>query len=175
MTNYLRAVDELIEHYGNKPTFVVGHSRGATIATLSGVINKLIFAFAAIMSSFSKGGFQELADKEWKTKGFAISRRDLPPGGGNKVKEFKLPYSFYEDQTNYDLTEEITSSTKPKLFILGKKDDLIPPETIRGTFKLFAEPKVLNELDSNHDYRLKPHLINQVNEIVGAFLDTYLV
>jgi pimeloyl-ACP methyl ester carboxylesterase len=171
MTNYLKAVDEITEYYGSKSTFIIGHSRGATIATIAGVRNPHIFAFAAVMSSFSKGGFQEEVDKEWKIKGFTTTRRDLPPGGGEKVKEFQIPYSFFEDQQKYDLTEDVTSSTKPKLFILGKSDDLIPPKTIKETFSLFAEPKELHELDSGHDYRLHPQLINQVNNFIGNFVD----
>lgn len=173
MTNYLKAVDELIEYFGNKPTFIMGHSRGATIATIAGAKNRHILAFAAVMSSFSKGGFQEEVDKEWQTKGYAISKRDIPPGGGPRVKEFKLPYSFFEDQKKYDLTEDITSSTKPKLFILGKRDTLIPPESINETFSLFAEPKELFELDFGHDYRFSEEMINIVNQTIGAFLDKY--
>jgi len=173
MTNYLKAVDELIEYYGNKPTFIMGHSRGATIAIIAGTRNEHVFAFAAVMSSFAKCGFLENTDKDWETKGFAISKRDLPPGGGAKEKEFKLPYSFFEDQTKYNLTEDITASTKPKLFILGKHDDLIPQETIKETFNSFLEPKELHELDSDHDYRHHPHLINQVNDLVGRFLKRY--
>jgi pimeloyl-ACP methyl ester carboxylesterase len=173
MTNYLKAVDEIIEYYGNRSTFVMGHSRGATIATIAGARSRHVFAFAAVMSSFSKGGFQEKPDKNWKIKGFAISKRDLPPGGGEKVKEFRLPYSFFEDQTKYDLTEDITSSTKPKLFILGKHDDLIPPKTIKETFSQFAEPKELYEINSDHDYRHHLHLINEVNKTIGEFLEKY--
>lgn len=173
VTNYLKAVDEVVEYYGKKPTFIMGHSRGATIATIAGVRNKYIFAFAAVMSSFSKGGFQESADNQWKAKGFAISRRDLPPGGGAKEKEFKLPYSFYEDQTKYDLTNDITDSSKPKLFILGKRDDLIPPEIIKETFNLFADPKELYDLNSDHNYRHDQALIKEVNEKIGEFLKEF--
>lgn len=31
-TNYIRAVNELIEYFGNKPTLLFGHSRGAAVA-----------------------------------------------------------------------------------------------------------------------------------------------
>lgn len=31
-TNYLKAVDELIEYFGGKPTLLAGHSRGGTIS-----------------------------------------------------------------------------------------------------------------------------------------------
>src|SRR5882672_1902530 len=33
-TNYIRAVNEVIEYFGNKPTMVVGHSRGGAVAQL---------------------------------------------------------------------------------------------------------------------------------------------
>jgi len=171
MTNYIKAANELISHFGNKPTFIMGHSRGATITTIVGTRNEHVFAFTPVMSSFAKGVFLEREDKDWKAQGYWSSKRDLPPGGGEKVKEFKLPYSFFEDQANYDLTEEIISSTRPKLFILGKHDDLATPDVVRDSFSLFANPKELYELDSGHDYRLDPKLIDEVNEVVGSFLD----
>lgn len=36
MTNYIKAVNELIENFGNKPTFVMGHSFGGSIALYVG-------------------------------------------------------------------------------------------------------------------------------------------
>lgn len=170
MTNYLKAVDELIEFYGNKPTFVMGHSRGGTIAMIAGAKNPHIFAFAGIMAALSQGNFWEPPKEGWKEQGFAVSKRDLPPGGGPQVKEFELPYSFYKDQLKYSLTEEITSSVKPKLFILGKEDDVILPDEIKAMFGKFAAPKELYELDSDHDYRLNSKTIEEVNKAVGNFL-----
>lgn len=35
-TNYLKAVDELINYFGSKMTVLAGHSRGGTIAMLAG-------------------------------------------------------------------------------------------------------------------------------------------
>jgi hypothetical protein len=170
MTNYLKAVDEIIVFFGNKPTFVMGHSRGGTVAQIAGAKNPNIYAFAAIMSGLSKGWYLEEDTKGWKEDGFRVSKRDLPPDGGLPEKEFRLPYSHYEDQTQYDLTEEIIHCKKPKLFILGKKDSLILPEDVRSTFNLVSEPKQLYELDSDHDYRHHPKLIEEVNEVIGKFL-----
>src|SRR5690606_21567041 len=62
MTNYIKAVNELISYFNNRPTFVMGHSRGATIATIVGAQNKNVFAFASVMSSFAKGCFQRPED-----------------------------------------------------------------------------------------------------------------
>src|SRR6188472_3031779 len=38
-TNYIKAIDELIEYYGNKPTLLLGHSRGGAAATLASIDN----------------------------------------------------------------------------------------------------------------------------------------
>src|SRR3989338_10282910 len=34
-TNYIKAINELIEYFGNKPTLLVGHSRGASVSMLA--------------------------------------------------------------------------------------------------------------------------------------------
>lgn len=151
----------------------MGHSRGASMAMMAGVKNTHITAFAAIMPSLSKDGFLAKEDAEWKQKGYKISMRDLPPGGGPEIKRFDLPYSFFEDELKYHLTEEMTQSTKPKLFILGKKDTLVLPSIVMQTYTSFAEPKELYELDSDHDYRLHENLIQELNIVIGDFLKRY--
>lgn len=172
-TDYLKAVDEIINFYGNRQTFVMGHSRGATIAMLSGTNNPNVIAYASVMSTFAKGGFREKKDENWKEKGYAISKRDLPPGGGPKEKQFKLPYSFFEDQIQYDITEDLIKSRKPKLFIYGRKDVLATPDIVKKTFNSLSEPKELLELDSGHDYRLILKKIDGVNKAVGLFLEKF--
>src|SRR3989344_6890230 len=129
MTNYLKAINELIKYYGNKPTFIMGHSRGASMAILSGLRNPCIGSFASIFSSLMVEGYKDKSDTAlWKKQGYLLEKRDLPPGGGPKVKEFKLPYSFFEDQLKYNMTESLQHSRKPKLFFLGKHDVLATPE-----------------------------------------------
>lgn len=169
MTNYLQAINELIEYFGNKKTFLLGHSRGATMAILASV-NPCVAAFASIMSSFSQKGFAHKIHTKWKEMGYQISMRDLPPGGGAKVKEFKLPYSFVEDQSTYKLTNEILQTPKPKLFFLALHDDLIEPQIIRDTYTLFSDPKELHELDCNHKYRTNPKIIEEINITIEQFL-----
>ena len=53
MTNYLKAINELIQYYGNKPTFIMGHSRGGSMAMLAGIKNSYVTHFASLMSSYS--------------------------------------------------------------------------------------------------------------------------
>lgn len=173
MTNYLRAINELIEYFGNKPTFVMGHSRGATMSMLASVRNPHVTAFATIMPAYPKNGYKTVNADEWKRRGYELEKRDLPPGGGPEVKEFKLPYSFFEDSLKYDMTADLQKSNKPKLFVLGKNDGIAPPERTRELFETVGQPKRLYELDSDHDYRLRPNHIKKVNELVGDFLDEY--
>lgn len=176
MTNYLKAINELIKLYGNKPAFIMGHSRGASMSILAGLRNSFIESFASIFSSWTVNEYKDKSDTTlWKKQGFLSSKRDLPPGGGPKVKEFKLPYSFYEDQLEYNIAEELKISTKPKLFMYGKHDVLAKPEIVKELYGIASQPKELYELDSDHDYRHSQKSIEEVNEIVGAFLKKYHV
>lgn len=173
VTNYIISVHEIIEYYGNRPTLLIGHSLGSAVATLAHAANPNVFAFVSLMTPIGKDGFSNKADPEWESTGFKISKRALPPGDGPKIKEFKLPYTFYLDKNNFKLTAEILHSTKPKLFVLGKEDALIPSDRIRQTFKLFAEPKELYELDWGHSYRRNLKKIKEVNEVIKRFLIKY--
>lgn len=172
-TNYLKSVNELIEYFGNRPTFLVGHSRGASIALIAGIKNPSVTAFAAIMPSFTESGFDHTKDDEWKRLGFKISRRDLPPGGGKAIREFKLPYSFFEDQLKYEWSNEFISSKKPRLIIVGKHDVTVPTKEVMEIFKKLSEPKQLYELDSDHNYRHHPELIEEVNKVMSNFLQKF--
>src|SRR3989344_5465240 len=114
MTNYAKTVNELIEYFGNKPTFVMGHSFGGGITLLVGVNNPNVISFASIMS---RGSYmpehhgEDYPDQEWKARGYRISTRDLPKNL-NQKKEFKLPYSFLEDRINYDISEGLSPFAK---------------------------------------------------------------
>lgn len=171
MTNYIKAVNELIEYFGNKPTFVMGHSRGGTVAILAGTSNSNVVAFAAICSGFVSG--KDENSDEWKKDGFRIFNYDLPPGGGLKVKEFKLPYNFQEDARQYEIISGLKISTKPKLFILGLEDEVTDPDIIREIYKASSGPKELDEINYRHDYRLSGEMIVEVNKIIKDFLEKY--
>ncbi len=169
-SSYLQAINELIDYFGNIPTFTMGHSRGATMSIASAVTNSAIKAFAAIMPSHIKGDYLGRTNKEWQIKGYRLLKRDLPPGGGKEIKRAKLPYSFFEDQTTYDYTEPLRLCTKPKLFIYGTHDTGATPKRVKNIYNIAAEPKTLKGIDSDHDYRLKPYKIEEVNKSVESFL-----
>jgi pimeloyl-ACP methyl ester carboxylesterase len=171
MTNYIQATNELIAHFGNRPTLVVGHSRGSSIATYVGCHNPHVTALVSIMCSLTPGAYTSGVNEEWRKQGFIEELRDLPPGGGPKTKRYELPYSFFEDQRQYDLADGLRACTKPKLFILGLHDVLATPDKVRALYELAAEPKQLYELNSDHDYRHHPALIDEVNQAIARFLD----
>lgn len=166
MTNYLRAIDEIIKNFGNRPTILMGHSRGGTMAMLAGVKNKFVTHIIAVMS---RPGPSTLTDKTRKI-GFEISYRDTPSGG--KVK-FELPVSYFENALKYDVMKGLTKCKKPKLFFYGNKDKIISPNSVKEAYDKSEEPKELIELNSDHDYRFHPEIIKKVNVAVKKFLNFY--
>jgi hypothetical protein len=169
-TNIQLAIAEIVERLGNRPTLLAGHSRGGSHALLSGVVNPNVTHMVAIMSHAgpTTTGLLQVGQ-------VAHSTRDMPPGGVRTVdrKEFDLPYHYFEDQQQYDATESLKTCPKPKLFFYGLHDDLVTPETVKEVYNLSADPKVLHALDTEHDYRLDPSAIEEVNHTIGTFLHDY--
>ncbi len=171
-TNYLKVVDELIEHFGNKPTLLAGHSRGGSIAMLAGPKNPHVTHFISIMSLY---GAPSAPIKEDVVDGNLIELRDLPPGNSQtqEKKKYELPLSYFEDGEQYDALPGLKDCKKPKLFFYGKQDKENNPEDIKEAYRVAADPKMIHGLDSEHDYRLHPKVIEEVNEVIGQFLDKY--
>lgn len=172
MTNYLKAINQLIVYFGNRSTFVMGHSRGGSMAMLAGLKNERVRAFAAVMSwhSFGSEDMGKEIDKEWKRVGYKLEKRELPEDPAT-IKEIKLPWEFYEDQLHYQMTDELRECDKPKLFVAGKRDVTVKSEEVEYVYELSAEPKKLVMVDAGHDYRKDDRLIHEVNAIVEEFLD----
>lgn len=173
MTNYKKAIDELIEHF-NKPTLLMGHSRGGSMAVLAGTRNPSVEGIIAVMSACSYtpekyGGYPDL---EWKKRGYKLHKRDVP-GKEGEYREFRLPYSFVEDQKQYDMYGDLAKWNKPKLFVYGEKDELVEADLVKEVYEVATEPKEIASIDAGHDYRFLDEKISDVNEIVGKFLDKY--
>lgn len=171
-SNYLKAIHELISHFGDIPTFVMGHSRGATMSIASAATNPSVQAFVSVMPSHIRGDYLGGSDEEWRQQGYRLLKRDLPPGGGEKVVQVELPYSFFEDQITYDYSEQLTNCAKPKLFIYGTHDTGATPKRVKAIYETAGEPKSLKEVNCDHNYRLDPKIITQINEMVGDFLNS---
>src|SRR3990167_2532913 len=89
-TNYIRAINELIEYFGNKPTLLLGHSRGGSAAMLASMSNPAIIGIVVIMANY---GPPTPPNDEAKQNGFLVSYMDLPPGTSktSERQKFTLP------------------------------------------------------------------------------------
>lgn len=169
-TNYIKAVNELIEYFGNKLTILMGHSRGGTVAMLAGPSNPKVTHMISVNSSY--GG---PIDTDKPVPGQThVSYRDLPPGRTRtkEQKRFDLPYNYFEDSGKYNALDGLSTSKKPKLFFYGAKDELSTPDIVKHMYDVSAQPKIIHELNTEHDYRLHPEVIDEVNKVVGEFLDS---
>ena len=170
-TNYLSAISELIAHYGNRPTFVLGHSMGGTMAMHTAVTNPAVVALAALMSdpSFVPDASDTERLAKWEASGSKRSYRDLP-GNRQATRQFKLPYAFSEDARQYSAVNGLQTLVTPKLFVAGKQDTLITPEVVKLCYELSAEPKSFATLDTGHDYRRDEAAIRAANVLLDNFL-----
>jgi pimeloyl-ACP methyl ester carboxylesterase len=167
MSNYLVAINELIEHFGNKSTLLLGHSRGGSMAMLGATKNKNVIGFISIMSraTFRSGKI----DEEWRLAGKKTFKRDMP-SDSSKSRKYVLPFSFVEDSEQYDMREGVKGLSIPKLFVAGKDDDTVPPSLVEEGYKAAGEPKEFVLLDSDHDYRHHPKIISEINDIISNFI-----
>lgn len=166
MTNYQKAVDELIEYFGNKPTVLMGHSRGGSMAMLAGPNNPNVTHIIAVMSHAGPSTFEE----EDITDGIKISYRDMPPNDQENKKRFDLPVNYFIDAKKHDTLAGLKNCEKPKLFFFGTKDVLVSPEGIKETYNEVPEPKMIHELNTEHDYRLHKDMVDEVNKVTWEFL-----
>ncbi len=167
-TNYLKAIDELIAYFGNKPTLLLGHSRGGTAAMLASV-NSAVTAIVLVLSNYS---MPSSPDENALKVGFQISHRDLPPGDHEtkEQKEFRLPLAYWEDAEQYDPLAVLRRCTKPKLIISATRDEFTSAQKVQEIYDSVPEPKMIKIIDSAHDYRLYSDAIEAVNEALGVFI-----
>lgn len=171
-TNYIKAVNELIEFYGNKPALLVGHSRGGAVANIVGTNNSNVIGIVTIMASL---GVPSLPDKQDIKGGVNVDFRDLPPGDKKTIqqKRFEVPLAYFKDGQNYNDAEVLKGCMKPKLMFYGTEDEFNSTEEVREVFDAIPEPKELHELKCNHDYRYYPEIVKEVNRGMGLFIDRF--
>lgn len=176
-TNYIKAINELIEYFGSKPTFLLGHSRGAAAAILASMSNPNIVGIVPIMANY---GAPTVPSEGAMQKGFKISYssyRDLPPGDSKtkEQREFALPIAYWEDGRRYNIVQSLRECTKPKLLIYGTQDEFTSPDEVRQLYATIPEPKMIKEVNCDHDYRYYPEAIKEVENEIGLFLDRYQI
>lgn len=170
-TTYIKVVNELIEHFGNKPTLLAGHSRGGAVAILCSE-NPHVEAVVAIMASYGEPSSPSQEDLDF---GAHVSYRDLPPGDkvSKEQKRFEMPLVYFEDGKQYSALETLKTCQKPKLLINGTRDEFTPMPLFEKVFVSAAEPKVKKVFDSDHDYRRHSNIVDEVNRTVSEFIKEY--
>ena len=172
-SNYIKAVNELIEYFGNRPTLLFGHSRGGTVAILLAEDNANVTGIIAAMPNL---GAPVPPDAESIKNGYKVSYRDFPPGAHRtkQQREFHLPVAYFDDGEKYNPVTVIKNLRKPKMILFGDKDELFDPEIVEKKCWEFPEPKIIKKINSPHSYRRCPEIIVEVNELIGQFIDKFL-
>lgn len=172
-TNYIKVVNELIEYFGNKPTLLVGHSRGGAVTALVGASNPNVIGITMINASYgppSPPNSDEIQD------GYLLEHRDIPPGDRitDEQREFHLSLDYFKDGEQYDPTTALKSFTKPKLLIHATEDEWEELDNVKDVFDIIPEPKMFYELNGKHDYRRSAKAIEEVNSVLGDFITRFI-
>ena len=171
-TNYIKAIDEVMEYFGNKPTLLVGHSRGGTVAILAGANNPNVTGLVLLMASY---GHPTPPSKAEIKLGFHVEYRDYPVKrhGSKKRKRFELPMAYFIDGRKYNPLQHLKKCDKPKLMIFGEGDEDTPINKAKNIYKSVPYPKTLKVLNCGHEYWHSPQLLKKMNDIIGKFIDEY--
>lgn len=171
-TNYLQAIDELIAHFGHRPTLLVGKSMGGRMAQLAAQ-NPAVIGFVSVVGAAGSPMPTNLTAQAWPAHPRRTPHRDLPQDP-SRFRDFSIPYSFVKDAAQYDAFDALGALTMPKLYnIAGKDDPLVRPERLRLAYDAAAAPKKFVVLPMDHDYRRDPKKLALVNDTIALFLDQY--
>lgn len=169
VTNYLRCIHELITIYGNRPTIVLGHSLWGSMALLASFENDAIIKTISIMSPCDlKKRFEEYIWSSWQQTGERTGERVRP--NSEKIRHYHIWYQFVEDALQYTMKTQLSESTKPKLFIAWTEDTIRTAISMQEWYELAWAPKSFHTIASDHNYRLYPEAIQQVNTLVEQFI-----
>ena len=154
MTDTRKAIDFLERNYGFKRLLLMGHSTGATIASLyahlDSRIDKLIISGA--ISDLKHGVAYDFSDKQvhdfW-TKGHIVY--DTP---GKFYYKKKLKKAYYDEFFKLDIPKAVKSYKKPLLIIHGEKDEIVPLFNTHELYKIANRPKKLVIIKgADHEYK----------------------
>ncbi len=170
-TNFVQATEELIDHLGQKPTMLVGHSRGGATAMLVAEKNSAVSAVVAILALY---GDPSPPKQSTIGQGFELDYRDAPSTHPNYPQRiaFKLPLNYFVDGQRHKPAEALKKVTQPKLLFVSRQDEFMELDHVVATIKQSPEPKQIYELDCEHDYRHNPSKIEEVNRVMGTFIKT---
>ncbi len=168
-TLYVKCVGEIIEYYGNRPTTLVGHSRGGATSMLS---SKFTAVESLVLVNASYSGNPSRPDESLLINGKLRELRDLPPGDHrtDEKVEFMMSMLYFDDGLNHDPLESLKKFEGKKLLIHATDDEFNPAVNVEKIYDTLPEPKRFLEIPKDHDYRLYPEIIDQVNQEISKFL-----
>lgn len=171
-STYLQAVNELINYFGNRPTVLLGHSRGGATAMLASH-NPAVVGLVVVNAAY---GSPHPPNPDRIKGGVYLESRDIPPGSSRTVERrlFSLPLAYFEDGTHHDPLGALTSFDGPKLLVHTKRDEFVTMERVKSIYDNLSDPKMFQEIDSTHDYRLFPDAIRTVESALTEFTEKYI-
>lgn len=169
---YLKSVRELIDYFGNKPTLLLGHSRGGATAMLA-ASDPAVVGIVLVNAAY---GNPSPPDPKKVENGILSEYRDLPPGDvrTKEQRRFNLPMSYFEDGAKHDPLGALTGFRGPKLLVHSSRDVFIHLDKVKTIYDNLLEPKMFLEIHCEHDYRLFPSEIESVNNALGKFINEYI-
>jgi pimeloyl-ACP methyl ester carboxylesterase len=171
-STYLKAIDEIIDHFGSRPILLLGHSRGGATAMLASS-NPAVAGVAVINAAYGK---PTPPDPKKLENGKLIEYRDIPPGNvrTQEQRRFDLPLAYFEDGESHNPLAALINYTGPKLIVHASSDEFTDLSKVKDIYASLSEPKMFKEITCTHDYRLYPEAIQAVNETLGHFIEKYL-
>ena len=165
---YVQSIHELIEHFGNKKTLLLGHSRGGATAMLVSR-NAHVEAIVLVNAAY---GSPTPPDKGKLIDGCLPESRDMPPGDKRtkEQRKFMLPMTYFRDGNRHNPVGSLRKFNGAKLLVHATNDEFCRPDKVKHIFDSLREPKKYLEINCTHDYRLFPEAIEQVNQAVESMI-----
>ncbi len=141
---HLAAVHEVLRHFSFPDTLASGHSMGGRYAILAAERNVCINSLAVVMTAF-------------------------------RLKDISIPLSAEEQEAlttleTFDIVNILKKSKDPKLFIAGKRDEVVKASSVKKLFEASRGPKQFEVIESEHYYQNDPAALDRVDSIVEAFI-----
>ncbi len=139
-----KAIDFLAKNYPCKSLTLLGHSTGATVASLYSYKDKRIdkLVLLGALSDLKKGvnyDFDPVQVRDFWAKGYI--KFDRPDKAWLHKKKLKKDY--YDEFFKLNIEKAIKKYCGPLLIIHGEKDEAIPLKEAKELFRLANQPKKL--------------------------------
>ena len=154
------------------PTLLLGHSRGGATAMIASS-NPYVCGLVCVNAAY---GNPSPPDPREIIDGALLEKRDLPPGNVRTKEqiEFNLPLVYFKDGGKHNPAASLAAFKGPKLVIHATQDEFESLKRVREIYENLDEPKMFLEIDCQHDYRLYPEIMEQVNQSLAEFVESQL-